>query len=320
LAPALIAYAVIAALRASSWSARLADHPNARSLHVAPTPRIGGLGIGVAVAPFVFAHANGPLAAIFGCALALGLVSFADDLRSLPIEVRLPAHATAALIALLAMSQPPAAAWPWGWIGAALALGAIVWATNLFNFMDGADGLAGGMAAIGFATFALAAAFARADALALTCAAIASAAAGFLAHNFPPARAFLGDCGSIPLGFLAGALGVHGALAGAWPVWFPLLAFSPFVVDATFTLVARVARGEPFWIAHRDHAYQRLVLSGWSRRGLAAAAYALMAGACTSALFALGEGPMVQCGILFFWAATYALLAVAVGRRTRRKA
>jgi UDP-N-acetylmuramyl pentapeptide phosphotransferase/UDP-N-acetylglucosamine-1-phosphate transferase len=160
---------------------------------------------------------------------------------------------------------------------------------------------------------------ARHDSLALLCAALASASAGFLAHNFPPARAFLGDGGSIPLGFLAGALGLHGALGGAWPLWFPLLAFSPFVVDATLTLAGRMARGERFWIAHRDHAYQRLVLSGWTRRRLALTAYALMAATGASALAALAQGPMVQCGIIFSWAAIYALLALAVGKRTRRE-
>jgi UDP-N-acetylmuramyl pentapeptide phosphotransferase/UDP-N-acetylglucosamine-1-phosphate transferase len=317
--PALVAFCVIAALRRTRWSARLADHPNARSLHVEPTPRIGGLGIAAAVAPFAALHPEAPLAAIFACALALAAISFADDVRSLPIEVRLPAHAAGAVLAVLAMSQP-GAPWMWGWAGAAVAVVAIAWSTNLFNFMDGVDGLAGGMAAIGFGTLAVAAALARYEPLALLCAALASASAGFLAHNFPPARVFLGDCGSIPLGFLAGALGVHGAVSGAWPPWFPVLAFSPFVVDATLTLAARVARGERFWIAHREHAYQRLVLSGWTRRRLVLWEYALMACAGVSALVALGQGPMVRCGIIFFWAALYALLATAVGRRTRRKA
>lgn len=318
--PALIAWACIAALRGSRWSGRLADHPNARSLHERPTPRIGGLGMVAAILPFAASYAHGPLAAIFGCALALAAISLADDLRSLPIEVRLPAHASAAAIALLALSQPPLITWPWGWTGAALAVVGIVWATNLFNFMDGADGLAGGMAAIGFAALAAGATLAGAGTLALLCAAIASAAMGFLAHNFPPARAFLGDCGSTALGFLAAMLGLHGALIGAWPGWFPLLVFSAFVVDASVTLALRLARRERFWIAHRDHAYQRLALAGWPRRRLALAAYALMGATAASALTALDAGSMVQCGILFFWAATYALLAAAVGRLARRKA
>jgi UDP-GlcNAc:undecaprenyl-phosphate GlcNAc-1-phosphate transferase len=141
---------------------------------------------------------------------------------------------------------------------------------------------------------------------------------GFLAHNFPPARAFLGDCGSITLGFLSGALGLYGAGLGVWPFWFPLLVFSPFVIDATATLLLRIARREPFWTAHRQHAYQRLVLSGWSRRRLAIVEYVLMVASGASALLARAQGAEIQCAIIFAWAAIYALLAVAVNRRTRK--
>ena len=318
--PALVAFAIIAALRRSRWAARLADHPNERSLHAAPTPRIGGIGIAVAAVPFVAAFADsGALAAIAACALALVVVSLIDDFRGLPIEVRLPAHAVAAAVVVLALAQP-SQPWPWGWIGAAAAVIGIVWAANLFNFMDGADGLAGGMGVIGFAALAAAATLSGHPSLAVVCAAMASGCAGFLAHNFPPARAFLGDSGSIPLGFLAGALGLQGVLAGAWPAWFAPLVFSPFIVDATVTLLVRVARGEPFWRAHRGHGYQRLALAGWPRRRLALAAWALMLAAAASALWALGSGPTVQCAILFVWSAAYGLLVLAVGWLTRRKA
>lgn len=318
--PGVIAIVVIAALRGSRVGRRLADQPNERSLHTAPTARLGGIGIALGVAPFAAAWAHGPLAAAFAAAAALALVSLADDARSLPVEVRLPAHAVAAIVFVLAVAQPPAIDWPLGWLGAALAALGLVWAANLFNFMDGADGLAGGMAAIGFGVLAAGAAQGGFAALAVMCAALASAAAGFLAWNFPPARVFMGDAGSIPLGFLAGALGTYGALAGAWPAWFPLLAFSPFVVDATLTLARRVAKRERFWVAHRSHAYQRLVLSGWSHRRLALAAYALMAAAGASALLARAGSPMVQCGIIFFWVAAYALLVAAIRSITRRKA
>jgi UDP-N-acetylmuramyl pentapeptide phosphotransferase/UDP-N-acetylglucosamine-1-phosphate transferase len=129
----------------------------------------------------------------------------------------------------------------------------------------------------------------------------------------------MGDCGAIPLGFLAGALGVHGALAGAWPAWFAVLVFSPFIVDASVTLAVRVARGERFWLAHRDHGYQRLVLAGWSKRRLAIAAWALMLAAGSSALVARASGERERCAILFVWLAAYALLVPAVGWLTRRK-
>ena len=312
LAPAILTWVAIALLRRSRWAVPLADHPNERSLHSTPVPRVGGLGIMAGALPVGAWIASGPIAVLLACAIALMLVSLADDVRSLPIQVRLPAHAAAAAVAILAIASPHANQAGLGWIEAILALLALAWMTNLFNFMDGSDGLAGGMAAIGFAAFAIAAAVAGVAPLAMTSAAIASASVGFLWHNFPPARVFMGDAGSIPLGFLAAALGLHGAMLGAWPGWFPVLVFSPFIVDASATLLRRVARGERIWIAHRSHFYQRLVLSGWSRRRLALAGYALMAGAAASALIGRGQGEMVQYGIIFAWLAAYALLLAAI--------
>ena len=316
--PAAISFVAIAAIRRSRWATRLADRPNERSLHLEPTPRAGGLGVAAGVLPFAILAGAGNLGAVLACAFALLVVSLADDVRALPIEVRLAAHLAAALVAVLAMASP-LTPWPWGWVGAAAAVLAIVWSTNLYNFMDGSDGLAGGMGTIGFGALAWAAVDAGQGELSIACAALASACAGFLVHNAPPARVFLGDCGAIPLGFLAGALGLHGALAGAWPAWFPVLAFSPFIVDATVTLFLRMARGERFWRAHRDHGYQRLVLAGWSKRRLALGAWALMLAASASALVARDSGESGRCAILFVWLAAYALLVPAVGWLTRRK-
>jgi UDP-N-acetylmuramyl pentapeptide phosphotransferase/UDP-N-acetylglucosamine-1-phosphate transferase len=133
-------------------------------------------------------------------------------------------------------------------------------------------------------------------------------------HNFPPARVFLGDAGSIPLGFLAGGLGFEGILEGAWPWWFPVLVFSPFIVDATLTVVRRALRGERFWRAHREHCYQRLALGGWPRRRLALAAYALMIAMATAALLALRQGAAERWAIIFVCLAVYAVLLTAVER------
>lgn len=102
---------------------------------------------------------------------------------------------------------------------------------------------------------------------------VAMSASGFLAHNFPPARIFMGDAGSITLGFLAGTLmllGVHDAM---FEVWVPIIVFSPFIVDATVTLLRRALRGKKVWQAHREHYYQRIVLSGWSHRRTVLAEY-----------------------------------------------
>ena len=221
------------------------DHPNERSLHVTPTPRVGGLGIMAGVGGgAVWLAGSGllqPVLPVLLAAFALAAVSVLDDVRGLPVAVRFLAHFVAALGCLLALGLS-------GWALLAGTL-AVVWMTNLYNFMDGSDGLAGGMAAIGFGALALAAWLGGAPGLALFCAAIAAAALAFLRFNFPPARVFMGDAGSIPSGFMAASLGILGALQDVWPWLFPLLVFSPFIVDASVTLARRALRPVPpaFW-------------------------------------------------------------------------
>jgi len=310
--PAVAAAAVIALLRRSALTRALVDVPNERSLHGEPRPRVGGIGVMAASLPVAFALTGRELALPLALALILALVSIADDRRTLPIAVRLPVHLGAALIVAWAAVSS------FGVVAVACAAIAIGWMTNLFNFMDGADGLAGGMGVIGFATLALGAAWASDPPLAWTCACLASACAGFLMHNFPPARGFMGDAGSIPLGFLAGALGVIGVALPAWPPWFPVLAFAPFIADASLTLLRRALRREPFWRAHRTHAYQRLVLAGWTHRRLALRAYAFMALSSVCALMALRANGMGRSVIIWGWTAALALLFLALERRLGR--
>jgi UDP-N-acetylmuramyl pentapeptide phosphotransferase/UDP-N-acetylglucosamine-1-phosphate transferase len=285
------------------------DHPNARSLHETPTPRIGGLGImaGVAVASVLLVDVS--LAPVMLAAFTLAALSVLDDVRGLPVALRFLAHFIAAVAALLALGLS-------GW---SLLVGtlAVVWMTNLYNFMDGADGLAGGMAAIGFGALALAAWLGGAPELAALCAAIAAAALAFLRFNFPPARIFMGDAGSIPLGFLAAALGILGTQQDVWPWLFPLLVFSPFIVDASVTLARRGLRGEKIWQAHRSHYYQRVVLLGASHRQLAWAAYALMLASAALA-FTLLLLPRFMPRLLAMWAVTYLVIFWAVDRRWHR--
>ena len=161
----------------------------------------------------------------------------------------------------------------------------VLWMINLYNFMDGMDGFAGGMAVIGFTTLAW---LGRADTeFAAVCMTIAAACAGFLVYNFPPARLFLGDTGSTALGFLAAACSLWGSQAGLFPFWAALWVFSPFIVDATVTLLRRLVRGERVWEAHRSHYYQRLVLLGWGHRRTVLAEYALMLACAGAAILAV---------------------------------
>lgn len=313
--PAAVAWVLIAWLRRSALARRLVDRPNERSLHEVPTPRIGGIAILAAALPAAALVATPSTLILLGGALLLGALSALDDVHSLPIEVRLPAHIGVALICLLAIAGPAAGVARWSWLEVCIAVLVIAWMTNLFNFMDGADGLAGGMAVIGFGALAIAAWQAGAFPLARTCIVIASACAGFLAHNFPPARVFLGDAGSIPLGFLSGALGAQGMLDGVWPWWFPLLVFSPFIVDATFTVLRRAGRGERVWRAHREHAYQRLAMGGWPRRRLALASYAVMSAMAAAALLALPRGEPERWAIIFVCLAVHVALMAAIERQ-----
>ena len=279
------------------------DHPNARSLHEQPVPRVGGVAILAALA-IVAATGLVPLGLALALAFALGAVSFVDDLHRLPTGVRFVAHlAAAGAICWYLLS-------PIQWLELVLIVLGVAWITNLYNFMDGSDGLAGGMAIAGFGAYAIGGTVAGDTATALTAAAVVGAAASFLVLNFPPARVFLGDAGSIPLGFLAAALGVAGWRNDAWPLWFPLLVFAPFIGDATITLLKRLLRRERVWQAHREHYYQRMVRMGLGHRRTACIAYVLMIVCAAAALYGRGEAPAVQWTV--FGATTALLGAFAI--------
>ena len=301
-------------LSRSRLSSFALDHPNQRSLHRAPVPRTGGIGLhaGILLAWALLAP-NLPPPTWFAFALLL-LVSFADDVRGVPVILRLAAHlfAAAMLSASLLLQD-------FGILAVLVATLAIAWMANLYNFMDGADGLAGGMALFGFASYGVAAWLSGSTAFALLNASVAAAAAAFLVFNFHPARVFLGDVGSVPLGFLAAAFGLIGWLHGDWTLWFPALVFSPFIVDASVTLARRLLRRERVWEAHRDHYYQRLVQMGWGHRGTALAEYALMLACGLAGLGALGPAVAPQAITLAVAGGVYLVLIAAVERAWRLK-
>jgi UDP-N-acetylmuramyl pentapeptide phosphotransferase/UDP-N-acetylglucosamine-1-phosphate transferase len=279
------------------------DDPNHRSLHAAPVPRSGGLAILAGALAGWSLGVPSWLWLPLGLTLALAALSFADDLWGLPVRWRLPAHLAAATalagVGLTAHS-------PWLLL---LFVPAIVWMTNLYNFMDGSDGMAGGMALSGFCAYGLAAWLAGDAAFAWAAWSVAAAAAGFLLFNFHPARIFMGDVGSIPLGFLAAAFGLLGWQRGLWPWWFAPLVFSPFVADASVTLVKRWLRGASILQAHREHYYQHLVRMGWGHRRTALHTYALMAAASGSALWGMAQEAAVQALLLLCWCAAYYAMA-----------
>lgn len=305
-----IATVAVAILLRSGLAARLAlDVPNARSLHAAPIPRVGGLVV-MAVALGGWAMLSLPVAEFAIPALLLCGFSYLDDRKGLPVLARLGAQILAAALFLFAVRPASDLA-----MLVIFVLG-LVWLTNLYNFMDGMDGLAAGMALIGFGMLG-AGALQSAGAFATACFCVAAAAAGFLVFNWHPAKVFLGDAGSIPLGFLAGAMGLQGWRDGLWPLWFPLLVFSPFVVDATATLLRRMLRGERVWLAHREHYYQRLVRMGWSHRRTALAEYAVMLAMGALALLLRDAAPGSQLGGLAAAVALFLILMTAIDARWR---
>jgi len=274
------------------------DHPNQRSLHDAPVPRTGGVGLHAGmILGWLVSGIVLPWPVWCGLAL-LYAVSITDDVRGVPVAIRFAMHLLAAILLCWQQLSPT---YNWAIIAAA-AIG-ISWMINLYNFMDGSDGLAGGMTVAGFSCYGIAAWLAGSPAFALTNLIVAAAAAGFLVKNFYPARIFMGDVGSVPLGFLAATFGLLGWVHQYWPWWLPLLAFAPFILDATVTLARRLWRHERIWEAHRDHYYQRLVRLGWGHRRTALAAYALMAACAVAGITALALAPNLQylvvgCGLL----------------------
>lgn len=325
-----------AAFAASGWFARrlwrtpalavrMLDLPNERSLHRAPVPRTGGIALwgGLIAAAGVALVAGMPVTSDWAwlgvAATVVAVVSFLDDRGGVPTRYRLIAHLAAALVLFSggvdwSLLELPGLAWQ---LPDALALPLtvlfVVWMINLYNFMDGMDGFAAGMAVFGFGALAVLGAGGGDAAFALGNAAIAAAAGGFLLSNFPPARIFLGDLGSATLGLLAAAMSLIGSQRGLFPLWVAWLAFSPFIVDATWTLIRRLVRGERIWTAHRSHHYQRLVLAGWSQRETVLRSYLLMAACGATAVAARDMSQRDQWWLLAGWSCIYFL----IGLKTR---
>jgi len=289
---------------------KILDKPNERSLHKSPIPRIGGLAILAGIFISWIGLENTNIVIIFVITISLGLLSFIDDLKHLPAWMRFLAHLIAAGIATWTITS--------GQIDPLmllLVMVTIVWVTNLFNFMDGSDGLAGGMAMFGFLFFAIQALIQGSVSFAGLNAVIAAAAAGFLLFNTHPARVFMGDVGSIPLGFLAGLIGYIGWADDVWPFWYPVLIFSPFIVDASITLIKRLLTGKKIWQAHCDHYYQHLILLGFGHRNTALLEYVLMILVGLSSVWGASQPVATQIMLLVTWGFVYLILAVGIERR-----
>lgn len=329
-APALFVWgatAVVAALAVAlvlRWARRaLLDTPNARSSHSVPTPRGGGLGLWVGMlAGLATWRALGADVAPMPPAIAIAvigivtLVSFLDDLASLPFRLRLLVHgvATAMMLWVLGpfeLARIPLLGLYWAPLSGLLL--SVLWCvglTNAYNFLDGIDGIAATQGLVAGIAWAVIGQTVGNPTLLLLGGMIAAACLAFLPFNWSPARIFLGDVGSATLGMLFATLPLLAGGGGRLPVWAPVagvLAVWPFLFDAAFTFARRLARGENVFEAHRSHLYQRLVIAGWTH-ARTALLYGIAAMLCGAAAVGFAAG-----GAIGEAAAWVAALAVAFG-------
>ena len=302
----------------SSWFYIL-DNPNERSLHTIPTPRSGGAAILVGLLTgaglIAFIDQATPHIWVLISLVPVAVVSYLDDRAAVPVLLRLVSHIVGAglliwggdltfqnvfLLDINVLWLP--------WISILFVLTYIVWMINLYNFMDGIDGLAAGMAVIGFGFLAIIGCLTENFQFAQISLVVAAAGAGFLFFNFPPARIFMGDSGSSTLGMLVAALSLWGARDGVFPLWIAILIFSPFIADASVTLIRRMFHGETVWKPHKTHYYQKLMQAGWGHRKTVLAEYAIMSGCGISALLCVRGTVTVQLAVITGWVIFYIIL------------
>ena len=250
---------------------RILDHPTHRSSHSVPTPRGGGLAVVPVVViawtsiPFLVPEGPGigDLLLASGGAAVLASLSWRDDLRGLSVKWRLSVHVLVVglVVGFASLPNPYFQGLVPIWLDRIAAALALLWFLNLFNFMDGIDGIAGvETVSIGLGCAIIAWVTGQHAWIGVLGVAVAGAGFGFLCWNWHPARIFLGDVGSIPLGFLLAWLLMALASEGAWASALILPLY--YLADATITLIWRAVRGERIWQPHRDHFYQRAIRRG----------------------------------------------------------
>jgi len=260
LASALLCGIWLSFARKHSWL----DHPDHRSSHTRATPSSGGAGVMLALALSVAVAAGSGVnwgAAywlLLGLALMLMLVGLIDDRHNVPPMLRLGAYGLCCAVLVWVLDFHLAIPAISAWIILPLLVLGLLWFLNLYNFMDGIDGLAALQCFLAAASASLLAFLAGAPVFSLFCLLLALSQLGFLYWNWPPARLFMGDAGSIPSGFLLGGLALYGASTGALPLGCWLVLLAGFITDASWTLIERLLRGVSVTEAHREHAYQRL--------------------------------------------------------------
>lgn len=263
----LLSLFLTAVLRRYALHRSIIDIPNARSSHSVPTPRGGGVAIVLAFLFCLIFMASAdlqPMAqiiALIGSGALIAVIGFMDDHGHIAARWRLLGHFVAAVWVMLWMGGlPPLIFFGFpldlGWLGGALAAIYLVWMLNLYNFMDGIDGLASLEAICTCLAMSMIYYFTGHASMIWAPLMLTMTVAGFLYWNFPPARIFMGDAGSGFLGIILGALSIQAAWVGSEYFFAWLILLGVFVVDATFTLIRRLVRGDKVYEAHRSHGYQ----------------------------------------------------------------
>ena len=280
----VIAFLLTPLVRRYSLRRGLIDEPGPRRSHATRIARGGGLAIGVAIVSascFQAMAGQQTLSFLLGAVIVLSL-GWCDDHRPLPVGWRLATQLFVA-VGILTWLGPVESIHVAGmpvdlvWVWTPLAAVALVWLMNLFNFMDGSDGLASAQGVISCGLFSAVFAVHGELVPAGLAGVVAGATAGFLFWNWPRASIFLGDSGSLLLGWCVGSLALFGTLSGSISIWLAFIIVSPFVVDATATLGWRLARGKRWYTPHKEHAYQYLIQMGWSHHRVLLAWIALNA-------------------------------------------
>jgi UDP-N-acetylmuramyl pentapeptide phosphotransferase/UDP-N-acetylglucosamine-1-phosphate transferase len=274
----VISYLSVALIRRWALSRNLLDIPNERSSHTNPTPRGGGLAIAaiILIGFVVFQVFFGNLAPrifvgyLLG-ALTVAAISGLDDLLNLPAKVRLPVHLLAAGI-FVALAGPVTSIYMpfvgqvnWGWLGFPITVLWIAGFTNAFNFMDGIDGIAAGQAIVAGIYWTVITIALGIPTLTVLSVLVAGTSLGFLFHNMPPARIFMGDVGSTVLGYTFATLPILAVNQTGDSRLFIVgtLFVAPFIFDTTLTILRRALQKEQLLKAHRSHLYQRLTKLGY---------------------------------------------------------
>lgn len=306
-------FLLTASVRRYALQHSLVDTPNARSSHTSPTPRGGGLAIVFTwfitlISLIVLQQLDYWVwLGLLGGGGLVAAVGWMDDRFGASAGWRALVHVLAAVWAVWCLGGFPSlyvgvTTLQLGVVGSVLAVIGITWLVNLYNFMDGIDGLAAGEAVSVAVVAGGLLAFIGVNGLALAVLSLAAAAGGFLVLNWPPAKIFMGDVGSGLLGYAFGVLAIASERAGAVPLMVWMLLLGVFVVDATATLVYRFLKGERWYEAHRSHAYQRAVLAGYSHRTVTTAVLGLN-----------GVLALVAVGASFYPALLPVAIAVTVG-------